>query len=52
MSKAASPLVATSRLTIDLGAIVRNWKLLGSFAPNAATGAAVRQMPMAWGLNR
>ncbi|MEZ5791320.1 MAG: alanine racemase [Nitratireductor sp.] len=50
MSKAASPLVATSRLTIDLGAIVRNWKLLGSFAPNAATGAAVKANAYGMGL--
>ena len=50
MSKVASPLVATSRLTIDLGSIVRNWKLLGLFTPDAATGAAVKANAYGMGL--
>ncbi len=34
--------LATSRLTVDLGALARNWKLLGDFAPGAAVAAAVK----------
>jgi len=34
--------LATARLTIDLGPLVRNWKRLAGFAPGAAVGAAVK----------
>jgi len=36
------PLGATSRLTIDLGALAGNWRALAALAPTAATGAAVK----------
>ncbi|MCB1462051.1 MAG: alanine racemase [Nitratireductor sp.] len=33
---------ATSRMTVDLDALARNWKLLRSFAPGAVVAAAVK----------
>jgi alanine racemase len=34
--------LAGGRLTVDLGALVRNWKTLGTLAPSAETGAVVK----------
>ncbi|MEZ5872547.1 MAG: alanine racemase [Nitratireductor sp.] len=52
MSNNTSAFLSTARLTVDLGAIARNWKLLGSFAPNAATGAAVKANAYGMGLEQ
>ena len=34
--------LAGGRLTIDLGALVRNWRILAALAPSAETGAVVK----------
>ena len=39
-----SPVGATTRLIIDLGAIAENWRRLDAIAGPAVTGAAVHQM--------
>jgi alanine racemase len=36
------PVLAGGRLTIDLGALARNWKKLAALAPSAGTGAVVK----------
>ena len=52
MSLPAQPQGPSGRLTIDLGAIVRNWRALGKVSPTALTGAVVKANAYGTGLTR
>ncbi|MFZ1815689.1 MAG: alanine racemase [Rhizobiaceae bacterium] len=45
-------LIATSRLTVDVGAIVRNWQRLHAFVPRSAVAAVVKADAYGMGLEK
>ncbi len=52
MSVPARPEGLSGRLTVDLGAIVRNWRALGRVSPGALTGAVVKANAYGTGLEQ